>query len=61
MSAIELVRGRQVLDSRGNPTVEAEVLAKDLFFLGERAAVATDIPCVLVTTDGRTILGGGLS
>ncbi|HET9733302.1 MAG TPA: phosphopyruvate hydratase [Acidimicrobiales bacterium] len=26
MSAIELVVGRQVLDSRGNPTVEAEVL-----------------------------------
>ena len=26
MSAIELVRGRQVLDSRGNPTVEAEVI-----------------------------------
>jgi enolase len=26
MSAIELVRGRQVLDSRGNPTVEAEVV-----------------------------------
>ena len=26
MSAIELVRGRQILDSRGNPTVEAEVL-----------------------------------
>ena len=25
MSAIEFVRGRQVLDSRGNPTVEAEV------------------------------------
>ena len=25
MSAIELVRGRQILDSRGNPTVEAEV------------------------------------
>ena len=25
MSAIELVKGRQVLDSRGNPTVEAEV------------------------------------
>jgi enolase 1/2/3 len=25
MSAIELVRGRQVIDSRGNPTVEAEV------------------------------------
>ena len=25
MSAIELVIGRQVLDSRGNPTVEAEV------------------------------------
>jgi len=26
MSAIELVTGRQVLDSRGNPTVEAEVI-----------------------------------
>jgi len=26
MSAIEIVRGRQILDSRGNPTVEAEVL-----------------------------------
>ncbi len=26
MSEIELVRGRQILDSRGNPTVEAEVL-----------------------------------
>ncbi len=25
MSAIEVVRGRQILDSRGNPTVEAEV------------------------------------
>ncbi len=25
MSAIEVIRGRQVLDSRGNPTVEAEV------------------------------------
>ena len=25
MSAIELVIGRQILDSRGNPTVEAEV------------------------------------
>ena len=26
MSAIEIVLGRQVLDSRGNPTVEAEVI-----------------------------------
>ena len=26
MSAIEVIRGRQILDSRGNPTVEAEVL-----------------------------------
>jgi enolase len=25
MSAIEVVLGRQILDSRGNPTVEAEV------------------------------------
>jgi enolase len=25
MSAIEIVVGRQILDSRGNPTVEAEV------------------------------------
>ena len=27
MSAIELVRGRQILDSRGNPTVEARGIA----------------------------------
>ncbi len=29
LSRIELVRGRQVLDSRGNPTVEVEVILED--------------------------------
>ena len=27
MSAIAEIRGRQILDSRGNPTVEADVLS----------------------------------
>ena len=29
MSTIKKVKGRQVFDSRGNPTVEAEVILKD--------------------------------
>jgi len=29
MSVIEAVVGREILDSRGNPTVEVEVLLKD--------------------------------
>ena len=29
MSIIKTVKGRQVFDSRGNPTVEAEVILKD--------------------------------
>ena len=29
MSFIEAVRGREVLDSRGNPTVEVDVLTFD--------------------------------
>ncbi len=28
MSTIEVVSGRQVLDSRGNPTVEVEIVAE---------------------------------
>jgi len=32
MSEIKLVKGREVLDSRGNPTVEAEVATKDGVF-----------------------------
>ena len=37
MSAIEVVRAREILDSRGNPTVEVEVLLEDGTI--ERAAV----------------------
>jgi thiamine biosynthesis lipoprotein len=44
---------------------EAEVHAKVLFLAGERGAAAragaSGIPCVVVTCDGRTILGGGLA
>ena len=40
--------------------VQAEVLAKTLLLAGERAAVATDVPAVLVTADGRTLRTGGL-
>ena len=29
MSKIKFIKGRQVFDSRGNPTVEAEVYAED--------------------------------
>jgi thiamine biosynthesis lipoprotein len=43
---------------------DAEVLATSLFLGGERRALreaaALSVPCVLVTEDGRTELGGGL-
>ncbi|MBA3834525.1 MAG: phosphopyruvate hydratase, partial [Sphingomonas sp.] len=29
MTAISSIRGRQILDSRGNPTVEAEITLED--------------------------------
>jgi thiamine biosynthesis lipoprotein len=41
--------------------VEAEVLAKSLFLAGERAALAEDVPGVLVTADGRRLVTGGLA
>ncbi|HRR26507.1 MAG TPA: phosphopyruvate hydratase, partial [Acidobacteriota bacterium] len=37
MSHIEIISGREILDSRGNPTVEAEVVTEE-GFVG-RAAV----------------------
>jgi FAD:protein FMN transferase len=49
----------------GSTAVEAEVLAKAFFLAGERAgaaeADALDVPCVLVTADGRTVLAGGIA
>jgi thiamine biosynthesis lipoprotein len=41
--------------------VEAEVLAKSLFLAGEQAALAEDVPGVLVAADGRTLVAGGLA
>jgi thiamine biosynthesis lipoprotein len=41
--------------------VEAEVLAKWLFLLGERDALASRVPCVLVGEDGSVRLGGDLA
>ena len=41
--------------------VEAEVLAKSLFLAGEQLAAAEGVPAVLVTTDGRTVIVGGLA
>jgi thiamine biosynthesis lipoprotein len=40
--------------------VEAEVLAKNLFLAGESEAAAAGVPALLVTTDGRRRLVGGL-
>jgi FAD:protein FMN transferase len=45
----------------GNDAVDAEVLAKVLFLSGSRAALAADVPAVLVTEDGRRLTAGGLA
>jgi thiamine biosynthesis lipoprotein len=45
----------------GSDAVEAEVLAKWLFLLGERDALASRVPCVLVGEDGSVRLGGDLA
>jgi thiamine biosynthesis lipoprotein len=44
----------------GRDCVEAEVLAKTLLLGGSDAAVATAVPAVLWTTDGRKLTTGGL-
>jgi thiamine biosynthesis lipoprotein len=44
----------------GRDAVDAEVLAKVLLLAGEAEAVASGIPSVLVTADGRTVLAGGI-
>jgi thiamine biosynthesis lipoprotein len=55
-AASDLLRVSVVADT----AVEAEVLAKSLFLAGERAALAENVPAVLVTADGRTVIAGGL-
>ncbi len=45
----------------GTDAVDAEVLAKDLFFAGSLEALERDLPAVLVTADGRTLTTGGLT
>lgn len=41
--------------------VEAEIAAKTLFLAGSSAALDAGVPVVVVTADGRTLVGGGLS
>ncbi len=60
MSAIEVVRGRQILDSRGNPTVEAEVLLQS-GVVGRAAApsgASTGIHEAVELRDGGDAWGG---
>jgi FAD:protein FMN transferase len=45
----------------GRNAVDAEVLAKVLLLGGEAEAVASGVPAVLVTSDGRTVLAGGIA
>ena len=45
----------------GRDAVEAEVLAKELFFAGSVEALERDVPAVLITADGRTLTTGGLA
>ena len=44
----------------GDDAVDAEVLAKTLFIAGEREAIESPVPAVLVTADGRTVVSRGL-
>jgi thiamine biosynthesis lipoprotein len=44
----------------GADAIDAEVLAKSLLLGGKDAALAADLPAVLVDADGRTITTGGL-
>ncbi len=60
MSAIAVVRGRQVLDSRGNPTVEAEVIL-DSGALGRAivpSGASTGIHEAVERRDGGEAFGG---
>jgi thiamine biosynthesis lipoprotein len=45
----------------GSDAIDAEILAKTLFLGGSEAALARDVPAVLVTVDGRTLTTGGLA
>jgi thiamine biosynthesis lipoprotein len=45
----------------GSDAVEAEVLAKWLFLLGKREALASGVTCVLVGEAGSVLLGGELA
>lgn len=44
----------------GSDAVDAEVLATVLFLDGSAAALAADVPAVLLTADGRTLTTGGI-
>ena len=55
-STTDLVRVTAI----GSDAVDAEVLAKTLLISGFGAALAAEVPAVLVADDGRTIRVGGL-
>jgi FAD:protein FMN transferase len=55
-SETDLVR----VTALGSDAAEAEVLAIWLFLLGEEEAAHAEVPCVLLTADGRVRLAGDL-
>ncbi|MDR1494630.1 MAG: phosphopyruvate hydratase, partial [Rickettsiales bacterium] len=64
MSKIEDIRAREVLDSRGNPTVEAEVFLEDGVFgraiVPSGASTGTHEACELRDGDNKRFLGKGV-
>ena len=50
MNAIVDIKGRQILDSRGNPTVEVDVVLADGSF-GRAAVPSGASTCLLYTSD----------
>ena len=44
----------------GGDAVEAEVLATSIFVGGVDEAIEADLPAVVVTLDGRTVVTGGI-
>ena len=55
-AATDIVRVTAV----GSDAIDAEILAKSLFFAGSTAALDADVPAVLVLEDGRRLTTGGL-
>ena len=58
MSAIREIRGRQVLDSRGNPTVEVEVVAGQSGTAIVPSGASTGVHEAVELRDGGNAYGG---